>query len=641
MPAVATAPEDEDDEEEEEEAFPEAKLDIRSIFLEERAKKKDWARLPNMIWLAGRMVWRAARWQGALVAALQMVTGLGLGAQLVAGNELLTKALATREAGGDLRSLLPSALVFAAIASVLALLSALSSALQRVTGELVGTHTAVEIMSAAAAAELTDFENPEFYDQLQRAVVGGQIRPTQLVSGVLNLLSSVLGTIGLGLALASIAPILVPLALLAGVPAWIATTRNARGMFRLAMSNTPDGRERSYLRQLLTDRDPAKEVRSFNLVGYLRARHDVVSARVLERIKKESWRNFFRSIAGTAGTGLGTTLSSAALLALLVSGKVAVAGAITAAIALQQLRTRVQIAGNGVANVFESALYLEDYASFVSRAKPVSDTPTTVVEPFQRLVAEQATFRYPGAKRSALRDIDVEVGAGEVVALVGENGSGKTTLAKLLCGLYAPTDGRVLWDDTDIRELESSAMRENITVIFQDFVRYALPARDNVGVGRHQAMGDDEQISRAVKLAGLERIFERLPDGWDTVLGRQFDGGQDLSGGQWQRVALARAFYRDASFLVLDEPTAALDARAEHRLFQRLKELAAGRSVLLITHRFGNVRMADRIYVLHKGRVAEHGSHAELMALDGRYADLFKLQAAHFLGEETTALSSG
>lgn len=635
QPPPAGSDEEEDDDEEEDEALPEAKLDLGSILMQQidKPERKQWARLPRMVGVAAKMVWRSARWQGAGVGLLQAITGLGLGAQLLAGNQLLTEALATRAAGGDLTTLVPSALIFALIASVLAVLSAVSSAQQRVTSELVGTHAHGEIMSAAAGAELTDFENPEFYDQLQRAALGGQIRPFQLVSGSLSLLSSVLGVAGLSLALAAIAPILVPLALVAGVPAWLATARNARATFMLSMMNTADGRERGYLRQLLTDRDPAKEVRSFNLVGYLRTRHDVVSARLLERIKKEARRNFLRSIAGTAGSGVGTMLTGAALLGLLVSDRLPVAGAITAAIALQQLRSRVLLAGTGAASIFESSLYLEDYASFVNRPTPLSDQPATVVEPFRRLAAEGVGFRYPGAKRPALRDIEVEVRAGEVVALVGENGSGKTTLAKLLCGLYAPTQGAVRWDDSDIRELESSAMRENITVIFQDFVRYALPARDNVGLGRHQLMGDDEAISRAVRLAGLERIFDRLPEGWDTVLGRQFTGGQDLSGGQWQRVALARAFYRDAAFLVLDEPTASLDARAEHRLFERLKELAAGRSVLLITHRFGNVRMADRIYVLHKGRVVEHGSHAELMDLEGRYAELFNLQAAHFLGE--------
>lgn len=616
----------------EEESLPDAEPDrLKLMGLAGDKPPRDWSRLPRMVGLALRLVWRAARWRGGGVAILQAVAGLGLGAQLLAGNQLLTRALTVRQAGGDLRSLIPAGLTVGAIGATLAVLSAVATAQQRVISELVSTHAYRELMSAAAAADLADFENPEFYDRLQRAAAGGQIRPFQLVNGVLTLVSSLLGTVGLGIALFAIEPLLVPLATVAAVPTWVAITRNARGSFIMVTGNTPDDRERSYLRTLLTERDPAKEVRSFNLVGYLRKRHDIVSVRILTRIRDEAARNLRRTLAGNAGSGLATVAAGAAVLWLLVTGRLPVAGAVTAALAMQQLRGRVTAAGVSVGGVFESSLYLEDYASFVSAVPPPPATPTTEVMPFRKLAACRVGFSYPGSSRPALQDIDVEVQAGEVVALVGENGSGKTTLAKLLCGLYHPSTGNVTWDDTDVADLEQAALREHITVIFQDFIHYALPARDNIGLGRHQNIGNDSEIARAIQLAGLGSVFEKLPNGWDTVLGRQFSGGQDLSGGQWQRVALARAFFRDAAFLVLDEPTAALDARAEHRLFQRLRELAAGRAVLLITHRFGNVRMADRIYVLHHGKVVEHGTHDELIRMDGRYAELFNLQAAQFL----------
>jgi ATP-binding cassette subfamily B protein len=230
----------------------------------------------------------------------------------------------------------------------------------------------------------------------------------------------------------------------------------------------------------------------------------------------------------------------------------------------------------------------------------------------------------------------MEIGAGEIVALVGENGSGKTTLAKLLCRLYLPQQGRVLWDGTDTAAVDPDEVRRSVAVIFQDFLHYALPAAENIGMGRHQRIGDAEGIRASALHAGADDFLAKLPDGYDTVLGPEFQGGKELSVGQWQRVALARAFFRDAPFIILDEPTAALDARAEHELFESIRTLCRGRSVLLISHRFSSVRSADRIYVLDGGRVAESGSHDELMGLGGRYAELFTLQASAYLASRSS-----
>jgi len=245
---------------------------------------------------------------------------------------------------------------------------------------------------------------------------------------------------------------------------------------------------------------------------------------------------------------------------------------------------------------------------------------------------ENVTFTYPDADRPALSDVSLEIGAGEVVALVGENGSGKTTLAKLVAGLYSPEQGHVHWDGRDVGELDPEDVRRRVAVIFQDFARYLLPARENVGLGRHERVEDLDAIVHAAERAGAHGFLSGLPEGYETMLGREFAGGWDLSIGQWQRVALARAFFRDAPFVILDEPTAALDARAEADLFARLRELLEDRSVLLISHRFSSVRTANRIYVLDQGRVVEHGTHQELMALHGLYAELFTLQARQYLG---------
>jgi len=291
--------------------------------------------------------------------------------------------------------------------------------------------------------------------------------------------------------------------------------------------------------------------------------------------------------------------------------------------------------GLGSSGLYEASLFVDDYLSFVG---PNDDAPPAAQEvarpePFQVIAADAVTFTYPGATCPSLADVSLRINMGEVVALVGENGSGKTTMAKLLAGLYRPDSGRILWDGRDISSYDPDALRSMITIVFQDFIRYHLTARDNIGFGRVERFYDSAAIEDAARMAGADEIVAKLPDGFDTVLGRQFFGGHDLSLGQWQRMALARAFFRDSPFIVLDEPTASLDARAEQQVFERVRELFRGRSVLLISHRFANVRMADRIYVLRSGKVIEHGDHSELVAAGGLYAELFSLQAAAYVSE--------
>jgi ATP-binding cassette subfamily B protein len=308
------------------------------------------------------------------------------------------------------------------------------------------------------------------------------------------------------------------------------------------------------------------------------------------------------------------------------------AGVAVAGIAF--IGARLSQATLAAAALSEAILYLEDYERLddlvptnVQVARSMDQAPPT----FCRIAVKDLTFTYPGSERTAVHDVSMHIDAGEVVALVGENGSGKTTLAKLLAGLYKPNRGRISWDGTDISAVEPLAFRRKVAVVFQDFIRYHLPVRDNIGMGRHEAIDDLDSIQRAARQAGAEEFIAMLQHGYDTMLGPEFFGGTDLSTGQWQRIALARAFFRDSPFVILDEPTAALDARSERDLFNRIRQLLTGRTVLLISHRFSSVASADRIYVLADGEIREEGTHEELIQRGGIYAELFKLQAEPYL----------
>ena len=595
--------------------------------------ERDLRELPRVIADSFGLVSSAGRKELLLTSALQLTIAVGLVVQLFVVKRLFDAVLVAKS--DDVGSIVPELAALVGIGMLLSLAQAVLAEQNRVLAELVGRRAFDGVLNVATRVDLLAFESPDFYDRLIRAVTQGQLRSIQIVSGLVGLFGASVAAVGIVVALATLQPLLLPLVVLGFVPLWVVSTRNSRDLYTFSRAMTPNDREREYLRILLTRRDTAKEVRAFDTAEFLRRRYDrLYDARILE-LRTLARRRTWRSLVGALAASGTTALSAGVVAALYISGRMPLAAAGTAVLGLYQLGMRLRGLHTSATSLYEATLFVNDYRAFLRLEPAVPQRREAAPQSFRKLCVENVTFAYPESDLRALDGVSLEIGAGEIVALVGENGSGKTTLAKILAGLYRPGSGRVLWDETDLSDVQLDELRQSIAVIFQDFEQYLLPARENIGLGRHERIEDFESVVDAARRAGADDFIASLPQAYDTMLGREFAGGYDLSIGQWQRVALARAFFRDAPFVILDEPTAALDARAESRLFERMHELLAGRSVLLISHRFSSVRAADRIYVLDRGKVLEQGTHEQLMGAGGRYAELFALQAASYDGSAT------
>ena len=591
--------------------------------------KVDLKRLPDLLRRAFRLVLAAGRREFLVSTWLQFVSALAIGAQLIVGRSALQALLETDQGGARFGTVTPWAILLAVLTAASLFASAVQREQQQILGELVGRHMHGHALAVASAVELTAFEHPEFHNRLQRVQAGLQ-QPLNMVYGVSGLVSAVVGVGGVSVALIAIEPLLIPLVLTVLFPAWIAASKRSSAFWRFFWRMTPSDRERRYVGELLGGRDQAKEVRAFGLAGFLFERWNRLYDDRLRELRSVARRQLLFTLFSTflIGLMLGAILLLVAFLAS--SGRVTLAEAGAAVAGIAIIGARMAGAGYSVGALSEAGFYLDDFATFLEMAVPPPPPSDTAPAGFEKIEAEAVSFTYPSSAEPALTDVSLEIRAGEVLALVGENGSGKSTLAKVLAGLYRPSDGRVSWDGLDIAAIDQAEFSRRVAVIFQDFLRYHLSAADNIGLGRFEAAGDRDSITAAAAQAGAADMIEKLPSGYDTLLGPEFLGGVDLSVGQWQRMALARAFFRNAPFVILDEPTASLDARSEHELFLRIRGLLRGRTVLLISHRFSSVRNADRIYVLHEGRVVEDGTHQKLMALNGRYAEMFRLQAAAY-----------
>lgn len=496
-------------------------------------------------------------------------------------------------------------------------------------GDLFSNHTSVKIMEHAATLDLDQFEDATFYDKLERARQQTLGR-TVLLSQVFGQLQDLITMGFLAAGLMAFNPWLILLLLIAILPAFLGESYFNDQSYALTRSQTPQRRELDYLRYIGASDETAKEIKMFSLSGFIINRFKVLSDKFYDDNKRISVK---RSLWGTFFAVLGSIGYYAAyvyIISATISGTISLGELTFLAGSFRQLRTLLESILTRFTTVSQGAIYLSDFFEFfniepkIHPPKNPRPFPTHIKEGF---TFENVGFKYANSNKWANRNLNFTLHPGEKLALVGENGAGKTTLVKLLARLYEPTEGRITLDGHDLREYGLTELRQNIGIIFQDYLRYQMTFSQNIAAGNITEKENTELIRASARQSLADELVKRLPGGYDQMLGRRFADGVELSGGEWQKVAIARAYMRDAQVLILDEPTSALDARAEYEVFQRFTELTQGRSAVLISHRFSTVRMADRILVLEKGEMKEIGSHEELLAKGGRYAELFNLQA--------------
>ena len=493
-------------------------------------------------------------------------------------------------------------------------------------------HISVRVMEHAASLDLLAYEDPVFYDRLERARVQATDR-LYMIQAIGRLIQQVITTITLSISIMVFSPWLLLLLIVGVIPAFVGETHFAFLGYAKNFRQTPIRRQLDYLRVLGGSKEAAKELKLFGLRDFLTGRFKSLSDQVYDEDIALARRKF---VAGSALSMIGTAGYYTAYVYAVwqtVTGVFSFGTLTLLANAIREASSQLQQTFSTLSTIADQALFLTDLIAFFDMKPTIRSKPNALPapRPIQRgFEFRNVSFRYPGSSRLILNGLNFHLRPGERVALIGENGEGKTTIVKLLTRLYDPVEGQVLLDGVDLREYDLEDLYGEIGVIFQDFMRYEMTARENIAVGRIDRINDLELLQESARKSMAVDVLRKLPSGLDQMLGRRFDGGVDLSGGEWQKVALARAYLRDAQVLILDEPTSALDARSEYEVFKRFAELTTQKMALFISHRFSTVRMADRIVVLENGRIAEEGDHDALTTLGGRYAEMFELQAASY-----------
>lgn len=596
-------------------------------------------RLPQLI----GSLWRAGPSLAVAIIALRLLRALQPPAVLYVGKLIVDEILLRGTTSG---AFVPSDLLradglgplyglilteFALVAGA-ALLSRLDGLMEQILGERHSNRLGAELILHANALDLAQLETGEIQDRLQRAR-SQTLMGNSLLGQMLNQVQDAVTLLALIGGIAVYAPVLILLLAFALLPSLLGEAYFNSLRYGIDKAATTRRREMEYVRFVGANARTAKEVKLFGLGAYLAQRFsDLAGAMHRDNVALATRRALWGAVFG-ALSALSYYAAYGYIAWQTVQGTITLGDLTFLAGALMRLNSLFERLMLGLTQIADRALYLEDLYSFLELA-PTLASPAQPQRFPGRLrsgvVFEGVGFRYPGKDDWVLRDLSFEIRAGETVALVGENGAGKTTIVKLLSRLYDPTEGRILIDGVDARAYAIEDLRNRVGVIFQDFVKYNFAAVTNIGVGRIDAAEDRQRIEAAADASLASDVIARLPGGYDQVLGDMFNAGMELSGGEWQRIAIARAYFRDADLLILDEPTAALDARAEAAVFDRFRDLSRDRTAVFISHRFGTVRLADRIIVLERGRVRESGSHAELLAANGQYASLFRLQAEAF-----------
>ncbi|HWC80341.1 MAG TPA: ABC transporter ATP-binding protein [Pseudonocardiaceae bacterium] len=601
---------------------------------------------PGTVSATVRLVWRGSPKLALITLLSQLASGAVTTFGLLATSNVLNQLLLGGPTPRRVVAALPALAVVALAYGARAGLGAVTQAAQRGLIPRVSLTADLELVRAVAAVELIAFDDADFLDLLRQTGQRAVSAISSTITGVISVLTGLVSLIGALVAVSLLNPLLMPaLLLVAGLDAWSAR-RVARLSYLNFLSNADQRRRQVILRTLLTDRDQATERYSCTLTPHLLAEYESVSVEQLDNQLRTQRTQSIIQLAGQFLSGAGTGVAYLVLGLLLYSGTLALALAGTAAIAMRTASGALSSTLRSINSLYDQSFFLgflqQLHEAAASRRRPPATAELR--EPPHTVALRGVSFRYPGREEPALREIDLTLRAGEVVALVGENGSGKTTLGKVICGLYLPTEGVVTWNGVDVSTMDCSRVHERIALIAQEPAQWPTTAETNVRIGRLDADDpDSKRWTEAVELSAARELIDALPEGPDTLLSRSFSCGQDLSGGQWQRLAIARGIYRDGDILIADEPSAALDAKAEARAFKGLRQAVRhnghNRITVLITHRLANIRQADRILVLDEGRIVEQGTHPELMAAPTRYRELFALQAMAY-AEEPNAVGS-